>query len=144
MAERLGLNTLLKIGQGDGPPETFTTVLDVIDFSAPGITLDTEELTNHSQANFYRKFGGTLLDGGEVSATVLYDPSNATHDQLKTDLVARTQRNFRMEFPGATTNARWSFTGYLTGLQVEAPIDEHLKAEITIKVTGSHTIENNV
>jgi Lambda phage tail tube protein, TTP len=141
--ERLALQTLLKIGDGATPTEGFTTVLDVMDLSAPGISLDTEELTNHSQTDFYRKFGGTLLDAGEVSATVLYDPANATHVALVTDIQARTLRNFLMEFPGATTNARWSFSGFITQFQPETPTDAHLKASITIKITGSISIADN-
>jgi hypothetical protein len=143
MSERLALTTQLKIGDGATPTEAFNTILDVLELTAPGISLDTEELTNHSQTDFYRKFGGTLLDAGELSAMVLYDPANATHVQLVTDIQARTQRNFRMEFPGATTNARWSFSGFITEFTPETPTDEHLKASISIKLTGSVTIENN-
>lgn len=141
MSERLALMTHLKAGDG-GSPEAFTTVLDVLELSAPGISLDTEEITNHSQSDHYRKFAGTLLDAGEVSATVLYDPSNATHVALVADIAARTQRNFRLEFPGATTNARWSFAGYITSFQPETPTDAHLKASLSIKITASITIEN--
>jgi hypothetical protein len=141
MAERLALQTHLQIGDG-GSPEAFTTILDVIDLSAPGISLDTEEITNHSQTDYYRRHAGTLLDAGEVTATVLYDPANATHVALLTDIQARTQRNFRLDFPGATTNARWSFAGYITGFQPETPTDMHLKAALTVKITASVTIEN--
>jgi hypothetical protein len=143
MSERLALMTKLKAGDGGTPTESFTTVLDVMELSAPGISLDTEEITNHSQSNYYRKFAGTLLDAGEVTATVLYDPSNATHVALVSDITARTQRNFRLEFPGATTNARWSFAGYITSFQPETPTDAHLKASITIKITDSITIADN-
>jgi hypothetical protein len=139
MAERLALQTHLQIGDG-ASPEGFTTILDVLELSAPGITLDVEETTNHSQADYYRRFAGTLLDAGEVTATVLYDPSNATHVALVTDIQARTQRNFRLDFPGAATNARWSFAGYITGFAPETPTDAHLKAALTIKLTASITI----
>jgi hypothetical protein len=142
MAERLALQTFLKAGDG-GSPEAFTTVLDVLELSAPGISLDTEEITNHSQTDYYRRHAGTLLDAGEVTATVLYDPANATHVALVTDIQARTQRNFRLEFPGSTTNARWSFAGYITAFQPQTPTDQHLKADVTIKITASITIANN-
>jgi hypothetical protein len=141
MAERLALQTHLQIGDG-GSPEAFTTILDVLELSAPGITLDTEEITSHSQADYYRRHAGTLLDAGEVTATVLYDPANATHVAVVTDIQARTQRNFRLDFPGATTNARWSFAGYITGFQPQTPTDQHLKADLTIKITASVTIGN--
>lgn len=137
MAERIATKTLLKLGDG-GSPEMFNTVLDVLDLTPPNIGLDTEEITSHSTANFWRKYGPTLLDGGEISFEVLWDPATGgSHETVLNNVTSRTVSNFQLDFPGNTSNARWEFSGFFTSFQPMPPIDEHLKASVTIKVTDS-------
>ena len=134
--ERLALSTKLRIGDGENP-EVFTTVLDVRELSAPNLQLGTENTTNHSQDDFWEQMAGTLLDGGDVSLMVLYDPSDPTHQQLLADIQARTIRNFEMQFPGDTTNALWAFSGFFTAFQPQTPTDALLKVNCTIALTAS-------
>lgn len=133
--------TLLKIGDGGGP-ETFTTVAEVVNISAPSLALDTIDVTNHSSTAAWREFVAGLLDAGEVTFDINYIPTAATHNAtngLIRDLKNRTKRNFKLVFPdsGSTT---WDFSAYVTGFEPDAPVDDKLAASVTLKLTGQPTL----
>lgn len=133
--------TLLQSGDG-GAPEVFTTVAEVTDISGPSLALDPLDVTSHESPGAFREFVGGLLDGGEVTFTINYVPTGATHDAttgLLADMVARTVRNFQLIFPdvGAT---QWSFSALVTAFEPAEPVDDRLSAELTLKVTGQPTL----
>lgn len=134
--------TLLKIGDGGSPTETFTTIAEVTSIGGPGLSLDTIEITNHSSPGGWREFIGGLLNAGEVSLDINYDPVGATHNAttgLIADMVARTLRHFQLVFPdtGSTT---WSFTALVTLFEPSEPVDDKLAASVTLKLTGQPTL----
>ena len=133
--------TLLKIGDG-GSPESFTTVAEVSSIGGPTLSLDPIDVTSHDSTGGWRQFVGGLLDGGEVSLEINYDPVGATHDAstgLIADMVARTLRNFQLVFPdtGSTT---WTFAALITAFEPSEPIDDKLAASVTLKVSGQPTL----
>jgi predicted secreted protein len=135
------LGTLLKIGDGGGP-ETFTTIAEVMSISGPGLTSDTIDVTSHSSTGGFREFIMGLSDGGEVTFTINYNPTQATHNAttgLLRDYINRTRRNFKIVFPDGSSTT-WSFTGVVTGFSMSAPTDAQLSADVTIKVSGAPTL----
>ena len=133
--------TLLKIGDG-GSPESFTTIAEVTNIGGPSLSLDPIDVTNHSSTGGWKEFIGGLLDGGEVSFEINYDPVGATHDAstgLIADMSARTVRNFQLVFPD-TGNTTWSFSALVTAFQPSEPIDNKLSASVTLKVSGQPTL----
>lgn len=129
--------TLLKIGDGQGS-ESFTTIAEVLDITGPQYELATEEVTNHDSGG-WREFVPTLLDGGEITFDLNYY-SAVTQDQLETDMLARTKRNFKVVFPlpAAGTDTR-AFAAYVTGVEVQAPVEGVLKMSLTLRTTGAVT-----
>ena len=133
--------TLLKIGDG-GSPESFTTVAEVSSIGGPTLSLDPIDVTSHDSTGGWRQFVGGLLDGGEVSLEINYDPVGATHDAstgLIADMVARTLRNFQLVFPD-TGNTTWTFAALITAFEPSEPIDDKLSASVTLKVSGQPTL----
>jgi predicted secreted protein len=133
--------TLLKKGDG-GSPESFTTIAQVTNIGGPSLALDPIEVTCHTSTGGWKEFIGGLLDGGEVSFDINYDPVGATHNAstgLIADMVARTVRNFQLVFPdtGSTT---WSFAALVTAFEPSEPIDDKLAASVTLKLTGQPTL----
>lgn len=135
--------TLLKIGDGATPVEAFTTIAEVKGISGPSLSAETADVTTHSSANYWREFLSTVLDPGEVSFSVNFIPTGATHRDaaggLLNDMKNRTKRNFKVVFSdtGATT---WSFSGFVTEFEPEADLEEALQADVTIKLTGAPTL----
>lgn len=133
--------TLLKIGDGGGT-EVFTTIAEVRDISGPGLKLNLEESTSHSSAGGWKESIGTILEGGEVSFEINYDPAGATHNAttgLIRDMVNRTKRNFKVVFPngGSTT---WTFGAFVTGFEPDAPVQGKLAAKVTLEISGQPTL----
>ncbi|MCL5995493.1 MAG: phage tail tube protein [Chloroflexi bacterium] len=134
--------TLLKIGDGGTPTETFTTVAEVTDIGGPELSLETIDFTHHSSPGGWRQFLPGLKDGGEISFSINFIPTNATQGHatgVLGDLDDRTQRNFQLVFPDAGSTT-WTFPALVTKFAPKAPIDDKLSADITLKVAGQPTL----
>ena len=133
--------TLLKIGDG-AATEVFTTIAGVMDISGPTQSLGTQEVTPQTAPNSARVFIATLLDGGEVTFDINYEPAGATHDQttglikVQTD---KTLNNFECVFPDAATTT-WSFAAFVASFEPTAPVDGALTASVTLKISGLPSI----
>ena len=136
------LGTLLKIGDGAATSEVFTTIAEVSDIGGPELAQETVEVTNHSSPGGWREKIGGILDGGNVSLAINYQPTHATHNNtagLVKDLRSRTKRNFELVFTDAG-NTTWSFTALVTSFAPAEPIDGALTAEVTLEITGAPTL----
>lgn len=136
-----GYPTLLQIGDGGGP-EAFTTIAEVTDLKPGAFKLDTADVTNMGSINAWEEVIPTIVRSGEVSFTINFIPTTATHSQsggLLRDLKNRTKRNFKIIFSDATLTA-WQFGGYVVKFEPEAGIDKQLKASVSIKITGQPTL----
>lgn len=134
--------TLLKLGDAATPTEGFTTIAEVTDLGGPSLALETADATSHDSTGGWREKIGALLNGGEVTFSINYIPTNATHDNttgLIKDMRSRTLRNFQLVFPdsGSTT---WSFAALLTAFEPGEPIDEKLTADVTLEISGQPTL----
>lgn len=130
--------TLLKIGDGGSPSESFTTIGEVLDISGPSYELSIEEVTNHDSSG-WREFIPTLLDVGEITFDINYY-SATTQDQIETDLRAKTKRNFELVFPlpASGTDTR-AFAAYITGFEMSAPVEGVLRGSVTLRPVGADT-----
>lgn len=134
--------TLLKIGDGASPTETFTTIAEVTDIGGPSLKLATIEATSHSSTDGWIEKIGGLLDGGELSFDVSFIPTNATQNfstGLIYAMVNRTVRNFKLVFPNLSATT-WAFAALVTGFEPKEPIDDKLSASVTLEITGKPTL----
>lgn len=119
------------------------TIAEVNDITPPKIARDSIELTHHQSPNAWREFIKGLKDGGEVSMTINYIPTNSTHNAatgLISDLANNTTVDtWTLVFPD-TLATTWSFPGFITAFEPKAPIDDRLTADVTIKVAGQPTL----
>lgn len=134
--------TLLKLGDGGSPTESFTTIAEVTEIGGPELSLDTEDGTHHGSTGGWEEVIPTILRSGTVPFTIQYDPAGATHDAstgLLADMGDKTLRNFELVFPdtGSTT---WSFSAYVVGFTPGAPHDGKLTAECSLKISGQPTL----
>jgi predicted secreted protein len=125
--------TLLQRVTAVGPPVVAETVGEVKDISGPGSEKDTIEATNHSSPDGYKEYIGGLKDGGEVTFDVNFVPDDALSQSLLDEFEASVTADYRLLFPETSS---MTFSGFLTGFEVAAPVDDVLSASVTIKVTG--------
>lgn len=139
-----GIGTLLKLGDG-GSPETFSTISEVTELSGPSLEKETVEVTSHdtkANASSYKEYIEGVKDGGEVSLTLNFIPTDSTHgptNGLLAEYESGGTTNYKIVFPdsGSTT---WTIPAICTGFEPEEPIDGQLTADVTLKVDGKPTL----
>lgn len=127
--------TVLGLGNGDGPPETFTPVAEVTNIDVLDVKVDTNDVSSHDSAGQWREFIPGMKDAGELSMDLNYDP--ALHGTLWTAVGVEKNWQITLTDGGAATVA---FAAIVTGFKAQAPFDDKLAASITIKVTGAPVI----
>lgn len=132
MAGFSGYGTKFQRGDG-GVPEVFTTIGEATSISGPEMERDTIDVTSHDSPNRFREWVGGLVDAGEVSFEVNYDP--AIHNVLKADFQDPLPRNYRIVLP-TPPGGQWAFKAFITNMGPEFPHDDKMSAEFTFKVSG--------
>jgi hypothetical protein len=131
--------THLQRGNGDGPPETFTTVAKVYgDLPFPQLMSGVKETTDHDSPDSTMEFVATLIDPGQLKFSVYYRPQDSTHKQLIADAQARDSHNWQIVMVDAGASV-WAFAGIVIGFQPKGPSNDMYTADVTIQVTGSVT-----
>jgi len=118
-------------------PETFSDVAQVRSIEGPGMKQEAVDLSHHGSAA--REYGAGLVDSGEVSLVLLFDPGDGTHDAnsgLIADLTVGGTGRYQIEFPDGSTA---TFTALVTECAPSAPHDGALTANVSLKVSGSVT-----
>ena len=114
----------------------YTTIAQIRDTTGPTITRTVADVTNKDSTNRWREFITGLVDGGEVSFNIVFNPDNTTHTTLAADLVSQTQQAWKILTDSDDT---LTFGGFVTGFTLNAPLDGEQSADLTIKVTGAVT-----
>jgi len=143
MAEYAGYRVLLL--RQTAVPGTFTPIAQVVDLSGPQLESEQIEVSHRADgvtANMWRRYVAGMKDGGEVSFQVIFDPDEPSHDPtLATSLYALGASGesdvFQIDFPGAGTDRTTAtFDAYVVNFDVDAPLEDGLTADVTLKVSG--------
>jgi hypothetical protein len=137
-----GKGTLLQHGV-TGSPAVYTTIVQRTEIDGPESEMETRDTTHlDSEA---REFASTILNGGEASLNLEYDPGEDTHTLL-TDLhQAGTLELFRIVFAdvvtaGVAAGSTLDFDAIVTKFKPTGmTVDGNLSAEVTLKVSGLPT-----
>lgn len=108
---------------------------NLVSVTPPGAEMGTVETTHHGQADFWRRFRGTLVDGGEVPAQVqctpeqyadLFEMVNPEDGPVQCVIVVPGDTDITITFDCLVTSVAPG----------EAGIDNLLMADIKLKVSG--------
>jgi hypothetical protein len=100
---------------------------------------DVVDVTSHDSSTdgnsiAWREKVGTINDAGGASLDLNYDPNNATHASLSSQL--GVVQVFKVTFPSATPAVVWTISGIITDVGPELPFDNKMTATIAITFTG--------
>lgn len=112
---------------------TFVTIAEATNISGPELERDTIDVSSHDSPNRFREWVGGMVDGGEVTFEVNWDP--AEHATLKADFNDALPRQYRILLP-SPPGGNWTFSGFITGMTHEYPYDDKMSAEFTFKISG--------
>lgn len=118
-------------------PEVFTDIPKCTSITPIGQTRNLIDVTSlDSTAREYKK---AIKDGQEINLEIQYNPQNAQHNGLRSDMSSESSRRYRVtltddpatviEFSALCTN--WSIT--------DVEVDGVYKLEVTLKPTGDLT-----
>lgn len=128
---QLAMGTKLQIGANSIAELTSIGGLDLKADTIESTTLD---------SNGWRTFIQGLKDGGEVSVSGFFNPSD-TNGQiaLYNAFNSGAQLNYTILFPSAL-GASWTFQGIVTRIKTEAQVEDTIPFEATIKVSGQPSL----
>lgn len=135
---RLGYTTKLKLGDNGSPSETFAEIGEITEGPDDSDSVELVEVTNHQSPGRRREYIGALIEGGELTITVNYIPSHATHNRATglQGLIGET-RNFRLEEPGNTKGEEWPCV--IMNVSRARPVQGAMTMSITLKKAGNVT-----
>lgn len=116
----------------------FEDVPQIVNVSSPQITADEEEITNHDSTGGYKEFAQTLKDGGNVDFEFVYNPANAMHQQLFSDMTAGTLLTWRVVLPGSVRT--FQFDGFLRQFGYTLNASAIARGTGSIRVSGEPTL----
>lgn len=136
---KAGRGTLLKMGDGGGP-EIFTKLANIASFNGPNESFTMLDGTHLDSGEFMEKIPG-MKDGGQVSLTCHFDPTNATHDAttgLKKKFDDKILTNFRIDFSAIwASNNLISFAAYVNLGPIQVAPNQIITRDVTLEVSGA-------
>lgn len=138
MAELSGFTTRLAIYITNA----FVDVAQVRDINPPATALDTVEVSHRDSA--WKKYLPSLIDAGEATFDIVYDPDLQTHKAgaaggLAYAAINKTREQFRVTFGDAAPAVTAIFYGYVTKFTPKSPYAGALTADVTIRPDGAVT-----
>jgi len=112
-------------------------VADINSISGPSPTKETIETTTLDTTGGYKTFIGALKDPGTISLSMNF--VRATYDIMKTDFEASAEVLYKIALPDAA-NTILEFSGIVTEIPLEIPIDDKITLDVTIKISGAVTL----
>lgn len=126
MAEATGLKTKFILGA--------TEIAQVSGIGPPAPTRETVDVEDLNPADEFKKKLLGLIDGGEATLTINFDPENATHQACEAALYSGAEQTCKIKYP---SGKGYTFKGYVIGFAPqEIASGDVMQAEITIAVTS--------
>jgi predicted secreted protein len=139
MSQTKGMGTTFKI-MSDTP----VTVGELKSISPPSRSADTIDTTTLSNDDGYRTFIQGLKDGGEVSLSGFYDPTEGNGQAELEDLFdSGDVETFNIVYPDGIGQTL-EFDGILTAVAPAVEMEDSITFECTIKVSGKPTMAATV
>lgn len=134
MAKNVGYGSVLIVcSTSDGTTEN--NIASVRSISGPGVSANDIDTTTLDSSSNYRTFAAGLLDPGELTFSLVYDPTAATHKRLARYMKNRISANWKV-CETSTAGTVQSFSGYVKGMSREIPMDDVITCDVTVKVSG--------
>jgi hypothetical protein len=143
---KAGIGVVLQRGDG-ASPEVFATIANVTQISAGGVSVNMIDATHLDSPDFYAEFIPGLKTADEWTATIQWDPSDATHNGttgLRAQLEARQSRTFRMNTSSIGLAESLYAECYVSQLgNIEISPEGIMTQSLTLRPTGAPYMQAN-
>lgn len=115
---------------------SFTNIAELKDITLPERTRNELDITTHNESDEAVVVG--IRRSSAMTFMINFVPDLASHDSL-TGLQKQfddgARRIWRVTYPSAD---QWLFSGFITAMSAEAPVDDVLTGEVSVKPSGRH------
>jgi hypothetical protein len=135
MGEITGIKT--KFYREGATQGTFEEIAQVASITPPQPEREVVEVDELDPPGGVRKKLVGLIDAGEVSLTLNFDPTNTGHLDLEQDFRDGVAKQYRIKLPNGYG---WTFSALCTAYQPqEISAGDVVQAEVTLALTGVYT-----
>lgn len=130
-----GYGTKLQLGDGE-LVETFTDIPGLKDFNLPMGETDQIDVTAHDSPDQTKEYISGLIETGEISFEIFFDPNNDQHQELVAIKDSGETRNWKVIAPDAELT-EFAFAAFVTAIELSFPVEDAVTAEVSIKLSGA-------
>jgi hypothetical protein len=147
MAEHPSFGTTLAWDRAGGT--SYTNIAQVVsDISGPGFSRGSIDVTNHADTDMFRQKMPGLIDAGQISFQVAFDPAAATHnwatglldDFDNSDCTLAAFKITMNVCTASVTSSTWTFDGFVAGAAMSAGLEDVHRMDVTVEITGKPTL----
>lgn len=115
-------------------PGTFADIAQVTNIKPFDIKADIVDASSHDSPGQMREKLAGFLDNGECQVDINYDNANTGHKFLQNNV--GQSKDFKIVFPGPTTDNTVAFTAIIKGFSGGAPYNDKLTASVVLDISG--------
>ena len=117
---------------------SFATIANVKSWSGP--STENPEIDVTTLQSTAKEFVGGLVDYGELTLELNFDPNNASHQQLFADMEASppTVTGWRIQFVDPTINYYWS--AFVKSFSISGEVDGVISGSLTLRLSGARQV----
>src|SRR5262245_37113767 len=135
---RLAQGTRLLVADTASPASGASRhIAEVTSISGPTMSSDLIDVTSQESSGGFREMIIGLTDPGELSFDIFFNQTLPSHDDtggLLDIFKSKLLKHFQLKLPGGM--GTWQFMGVVNGLEIDASVDDALKASVTIAISG--------
>lgn len=130
-----GSYLLLGSGGDAGSPDNPLEIKEVTNISGGGGTVERIDFTHLRSPGRRREFKPSFIDDGQLTWTLQYIPSDASHIRILALLDSGTEVGLREVFPDGDG---WDYTGYIASVQKTGQtVGGKIELNVTFQITGA-------
>lgn len=123
----------------DNSTGVLTELGEITGISLPNPQVADVEATHFKSPNRRREYVAGLIEDGEGTFEMNYNPGSASDALIREALTAGTVRDYKIVVPDGS--GTWEITGscVVKGYERNVPIDDRMTASLTVRFTGAST-----
>jgi len=118
---------------------TWVKIAKVNSITGPGMTRDVIDVTSLDSVGGYREFIAGFRDAGTITFNMTF--SRDEYETMKSDFESDAKQNYEIVLPDSDTTTL-EFEGLVTEIPLTISPDDKITVDVTIKISGSVTLES--
>lgn len=136
---KIGYGTILKVGATFAAITADVSLAQVTNVPPPSMSRDSLDVTSQDSPDFTLEFIPGMVDPGEMSFDINWEPGNATDDVLLEMFAEQETRLFSITFTQVSPNRVCQFRAFLKSYEPSIPTKEAMTNTLSLQRSGPIT-----